>query len=50
MNSFFIIDFHLFSTLQIYPNDSLHEIKTTKEVIKWIVQRAQTTELLLNEN
>ncbi|CAF1017941.1 unnamed protein product [Rotaria sordida] len=30
----------------IYPNDSLHQVKTTKEVFEWIVQRAQTTELL----
>ncbi|CAF1531179.1 unnamed protein product [Rotaria sp. Silwood1] len=34
----------------IYPNDSLHQVKTTKEIFEWIVQRAQTTELLLNEN
>ncbi|CAF3188265.1 unnamed protein product [Rotaria socialis] len=34
----------------VYPNDSLHQIKTKNEVFEWIVQRAQKTELLLNEN
>ncbi|UJR21890.1 hypothetical protein I4U23_024962 [Adineta vaga] len=34
----------------IYPHDTLHEIKTRKEVFEWIVHRAQTTELLLKKN
>ncbi|CAF4143814.1 unnamed protein product [Rotaria magnacalcarata] len=32
----------------VYPNDSLHQIKTKNEVFEWIVQRAQKTELLGN--
>ncbi|CAF1167012.1 unnamed protein product [Adineta steineri] len=34
----------------IYPSDSLHQVKTKEEIFKWIVKRAQATELLLNEN
>ncbi len=35
---------------QIYPNDSLDQVKTTQEVFEWIINRAHMTELLLNEN
>jgi hypothetical protein len=47
---FSTIFIHLFFHFQIYPTDSLHQVKTSKEVFEWIINRAHTTELLLNEN
>lgn len=35
------------SSVQIYPNDSLHE---ASDAFEWIVQRAHATTLLLDEN
>ena len=33
---------------QIYPNDTLHQIRTATEVFEWIRHRAESTETLLN--